>query len=318
MPLLTEIGLAPQSMDRQGGFASLHWTKGQNVGFGSKDDVRKLTTGYSGFWATYEVFRIESGTLLVTPEGTGCRGQLKMAYTALQRNFLTGYRWYALESNNALEQGLLSKIAEQIDTQILSQAQSNLKSPAITQPAGSIATVSIASNPGGADIELGGRFIGSTPSKVDLPTGKHEVVIKKAGHRDWSRKLDLLPGADINLHAELIPGEPMPLTSPSLQASSAVPQASATPTSEPPKAEPPQAIVVETAKVGFAPASMPSKIRIVCPDNVKEVPFSSSRPDRRKLACDEVITVVSESATWIRVKTADGLEGNVAARFVGK
>lgn len=59
-------------------------------------------------------------------------------------------------------------------------------------------------------------------------------------------------------------------------------------------------------------------IRIVCPEKVFEVPFSSSRLDRRKLACDEPITIVSESANWIRVKTADGVEGNVAARFVGK
>jgi hypothetical protein len=48
----------------------------------------------------------------------------------------------------------------------------------------------------------------------------------------------------------------------------------------------------------------------------QEVPFSSSRPDRRHLACDEAVTIVSESSNWIRVKTADGLEGNVAAEFV--
>ena len=58
--------------------------------------------------------------------------------------------------------------------------------------------------------------------------------------------------------------------------------------------------------------------RIVCPENISEVPFSSSRPDRKHLACDEAITIVSESQNWIRVKTADGLEGNVAAKFVVK
>jgi hypothetical protein len=59
-------------------------------------------------------------------------------------------------------------------------------------------------------------------------------------------------------------------------------------------------------------------IRIVCPEKVLEVPFSSSRVDRRKLACDEPITIVSESANWIRVKTADGVEGNVAPKFIAK
>src|SRR5262245_36452420 len=72
MPLLTEIGLAPQSMDRQGGVASLKWAKGQNVGLG-KEEVKKYTTGYSGSWASYEAFRIETGTLLATQEAKGCR-----------------------------------------------------------------------------------------------------------------------------------------------------------------------------------------------------------------------------------------------------
>ena len=63
MPLLTEVGLAPQSMDRQRGSASLKWAKGQNVGLGS-EDVKRYTTGYSG--ASYDIFRIETGTLLAT------------------------------------------------------------------------------------------------------------------------------------------------------------------------------------------------------------------------------------------------------------
>ena len=48
MPLLTEVGLAPQSMDRQGGVASLRWVKGQNVASGNKEDIKRFTTGYSG------------------------------------------------------------------------------------------------------------------------------------------------------------------------------------------------------------------------------------------------------------------------------
>ena len=79
--------------------------------------------------------------------------------------------------------------------------------------------------------------------------------------------------------------------------------------------------VIQVASVTQPPAPTPpvvSVIRIVCPEKVSEVPFSSSRPDRRHLACDEPITIVSEGANWIRVKTSDGVEGNVAVRFVGK
>lgn len=58
--------------------------------------------------------------------------------------------------------------------------------------------------------------------------------------------------------------------------------------------------------------------KIVCSDRFAEVPFSSSRPDRRKLACGEEVSVVRESGLWTRVKTKDGMEGNVSTQFVGE
>lgn len=66
------------------------------------------------------------------------------------------------------------------------------------------------------------------------------------------------------------------------------------------------------------PQPMAQVLRIVCPENTLTVPFSSSRPDRRHLTCNEPITIMNEShKNWIRVRTADGVEGTVAARFVG-
>ena len=65
-------------------------------------------------------------------------------------------------------------------------------------------------------------------------------------------------------------------------------------------------------------ASQRSLPKIVCSDRFTQVPFSSSRPDRKVLACGEEVSIVSQSGQWARVKTKDGLEGNVAARFVGK
>jgi len=65
-------------------------------------------------------------------------------------------------------------------------------------------------------------------------------------------------------------------------------------------------------------ASQRSLPKVVCSDRFTQVPFSSSRPDRKVLACGEEVSIVSQSGQWARVKTKDGLEGNVAARFVGK
>ena len=233
MPLLIEVGLAPQSMDRQAGVASLKWAKGQNVGLGGKEDLKRFTTGYSGSWASNQVFRIETGTLLATQESIGCRVQLKLSFTTLPRNALTGDQWHALESNNFLEQTLLDMIG-----------QLALRNPGATQ-----------------------SVVGSTAKKPAVVTG---AVTPTA-----------LP----------------PTKSPSVVEIISQPATVA-------QVTPP------TIKIGH--------LKIVCSDRFSEVPFSSSRPDRKTLACGEEVTIVSQSGQWTRVKTKDGVEGNVATRFVGK
>jgi hypothetical protein len=62
--------------------------------------------------------------------------------------------------------------------------------------------LSIASRPDGADIEVDGAFVGSTPSVVDLGLGEHNVVIRKQGYKPWERKLRLL-GGDVKVNADL-------------------------------------------------------------------------------------------------------------------
>ena len=303
MPLLTEVGLAPQSMDSQGGFASLRWAKGQNVGLGKKEDIKRFTTGYSGLWKSYEVFRIDTGTLLATQESIGCRVQLKLSFTALQRN---ASKWYALESNNFLEQTLLDMIG-QLALRNPGATQSMVGSTAPALPA----TVSIASNPPGGDIEIDGKFVGRTPSKFELTPGKHQINVKKSGHRDWHRILDLLTGASITLAAELIPGENgKPPVMPGAVAPTALP---------PTKSPSPIETVSQSATVVQAtpPVIKSDHVKIVCSAKFCEVPFSSSRPERKTLACGEEVAIVSQSGQWTRVKTKDGVEGNVATRFLG-
>ena len=305
MPLLTEVGLAPQSVDRQRGLASLKWAKGQNVSLGGKEDVKRYTTGHSGSWASYEVFRIETGTLLATQESVGCRVQLQLSFTALQRN-ATGSQWYALQSNNFLEQTLLNMIG-QLALRNPGAAQSVVGSTATA----SQATVSITSSPPGGGIEIDGKFVGSTPSKFELTPGKHQIQVKKSGHRDWHRTLDLLTGANIVLAAELIPGEKEKPAVPGVVAPIALP-----PTKSPSAVE----IISQPAPVVQVtpPAIKTAPLKIVCSDRFSEVPFSSSRPDRKTLACGEEVSFVSQSGQWTRVKTKDGIEGNVHARFIGK
>ena len=62
--------------------------------------------------------------------------------------------------------------------------------------------LSIASSPGGGDIEIDGAFMGSTPSVVEISVGEHNIVIRKSGYKPWERKLKLA-GGDIKVTAEL-------------------------------------------------------------------------------------------------------------------
>jgi len=64
------------------------------------------------------------------------------------------------------------------------------------------ATLAIASSPAGADIELDGNFVGNTPSSVNLPSGSHQVVVRKKGFVDWIKTLNVT-GGNISLNAEL-------------------------------------------------------------------------------------------------------------------
>ena len=66
-----------------------------------------------------------------------------------------------------------------------------------------LAQLDVASVPTGADIEVDGKFVGSTPSSITLPAGDHEIAIKKNGFAAWNRKMSVSAGR-INVNAELI------------------------------------------------------------------------------------------------------------------
>ena len=63
--------------------------------------------------------------------------------------------------------------------------------------------LSISSVPDGADIEVDGSFVGNTPSDLQLAEGEHIVAIKKAGFKDWERKLKVTGGSSVRLAPEL-------------------------------------------------------------------------------------------------------------------
>lgn len=68
--------------------------------------------------------------------------------------------------------------------------------------ASSASKISVSSIPANADIEVDGNFVGNTPSLVEVTPGEHSVVVKKAGYKNWERKLKVT-GGPVNVSAEL-------------------------------------------------------------------------------------------------------------------
>jgi hypothetical protein len=92
-----------------------------------------------------------------------------------------------------------------LDVYNTAPAEKNSVAPTSATPDKSVplaCRVFVASTPDGADIEIDGGFVGSTPSAVEVPAGEHSVIIKKAGYETWVRTLKVT-GGDIKLSAEL-------------------------------------------------------------------------------------------------------------------
>jgi hypothetical protein len=68
-------------------------------------------------------------------------------------------------------------------------------------PAGEAATVSITSEAAGAEVEVNGAFVGSTPSTQKLTAGSHKIVVRN-GKQIWERTLQVQPGTSVTVHAK--------------------------------------------------------------------------------------------------------------------
>lgn len=63
--------------------------------------------------------------------------------------------------------------------------------------------VNVSSNPTGADVVLDGAFVGNCPATLKLVAGKHSIVVRTAGYKDWSRDITVQSGSEVQLTASL-------------------------------------------------------------------------------------------------------------------
>jgi hypothetical protein len=79
--------------------------------------------------------------------------------------------------------------------------------PATSAPASTDqAHLQVSSTPDGADIEIDGGFVGSTPSTIGVPSGQHKITVKKSGFNPWERTITISSG-QVSVNAVLEPAK---------------------------------------------------------------------------------------------------------------
>jgi hypothetical protein len=96
----------------------------------------------------------------------------------------------------------LAKFRQSTPATAQPEAASVPSSPSTQTQADPNAQVEITSTPAGAEIEVDGAFVGSTPSTIGVSTGDHSIVVKKSGFKVWERKIKVTSGK-IGISAEL-------------------------------------------------------------------------------------------------------------------
>jgi hypothetical protein len=79
----------------------------------------------------------------------------------------------------------------------------SLASSSGAAPGDATGTVSVKTNPDGADVYVDGQFYGNSPATLKLKAGKHTIGVKMSGYKDWSREVSTDAGSDAHLTATL-------------------------------------------------------------------------------------------------------------------
>jgi hypothetical protein len=80
---------------------------------------------------------------------------------------------------------------------------SNPPTPSGDSSATGLSTVLVKSTPDGAEITIDGKFMGTTPSTLNLPAGEHTIKIGKGDYKEWNRTVTLSAGSNIKIDATL-------------------------------------------------------------------------------------------------------------------
>lgn len=142
------------------------------------------------------VFARVSGDSVVSKSTLSLGGSVQDACEAILKDW---------SEHSATIRAVAAAVAEQQKPVVAPQS---VAGPALAQDVPPTSKLTVASVPDGADIEVDGNFVGNTPSDIQVTAGEHTIAVKKAGFKDWERKLTVSGGSSVHLNAELEKANP--------------------------------------------------------------------------------------------------------------
>lgn len=64
-------------------------------------------------------------------------------------------------------------------------------------------TLSVTSEPNGAEVYIDNEFAGNTPCKLTVDAGKHTIKVTAKDHKDWSRDMTIREGSEMTVNAAM-------------------------------------------------------------------------------------------------------------------
>ena len=97
-----------------------------------------------------------------------------------------------------------SLASTEIDDLLRTKFGVHLGAPTTSAPS-QTGLISLSSNPSGADIEIDGVFVGTTPAEIPVAVGQRDIQITKRGFKPFDRKVEIITGAKQTISPELEP-----------------------------------------------------------------------------------------------------------------
>jgi hypothetical protein len=147
------------------------------------------------------VFNRISGDAVVSKSTLSLGGSVEDACKAISKDWSAHakeIRAAASSASTAPDAKLIPATTDHAVADAAAQPSSTEPGPATT------AKLEISSTPDGADIEIDGNYVGSTPSTVGAAAGRHQISLKKSGFKPWERKITISTG-QIKVNAALEP-----------------------------------------------------------------------------------------------------------------